>query len=89
MESGNPIPLSIRSAPRLWIGSEMYWRAFWQLSTCRSIGSMGGIGPIPWWCIDRYAERLELDQESFADFEDIINAMDLVYLEEMRKANAS
>jgi hypothetical protein len=50
---------------------------------------MGGIGPIPWWCIDRYAERLELDQESFADFEDIINAMDLVYLEEMRKANAS
>lgn len=51
---------------------------------------MGGVGPIPWSSVDRYAERARLNDAERDEFLRLIEAMDAVYLEhaaaETRKA---
>lgn len=72
-----------------------YLQIFWTLSSCRSMGGMGGAGPIPWTAIDKYAERYEIvdDELLYDDLMFYINAMDQTYLqimkEEMERQNSS
>jgi len=62
-----------------------YFIAFQKLTTCRSLGSMGGSGPIPWDAIDRYAVRWKLTGNDYEFFERVITAMDSTYMEYQRE----
>lgn len=69
---------TISKAPDLNIGLEMYWQAFWDLTTCRQIGM--GVGPIPWTSVQEYSILLELDEEQTDDLHYHIAVMDNEYL---------
>jgi hypothetical protein len=73
-----PLPDAIKERPVLMIGLEVYWKAFWELSTCRAIGMMEG--PIPWLAIRDYAFDFNLEGLSKVRFYAIIRGMDNAYL---------
>lgn len=73
-----PLPEKIANAPTIHRGLEIYYVAFWELSTCRSSGF--GAGPIPWDAIDRYATRMEWFDERYEDLLDFVRAMDGTFL---------
>ena len=57
------------------------WNAFQRLHASRSIGGMGGIGPIPIEAVDAYARRFgPHDREGFQAFDHLIGEMDRAYL---------
>lgn len=79
-ERGTPLPAEARppepgTDPEI---EEWYRRAFWDLSTCRDYTF--GVGPIPWTAIDRYSERVGLDDENHDCFVYLIREMDAAYL---------
>lgn len=41
---------------------------------------MGGVGPIAWMAVDRYAERYGLDDDAYERFVALIREMDGTYL---------
>lgn len=55
-----------------------YMRAWRDLSTCRDLGM--GIGRIPWSAVHAYAAHLGLDAANERVFNEVIVAMDAVYL---------
>lgn len=71
------------AAPELRMGLELYYGAFWDLSTCRPIGMSEG--PISWLSIDAYATARGLDEEQRDDLHHHIRFMDRAYLEHMGK----
>lgn len=56
-----PVPDVILNAPQLEPGLELYLDAFWELSSCRSVGM--GLGPIPWTACEKYARVYRLDDD--------------------------
>ncbi len=60
-------------------------RAFFDLSTCRHVDGMGGIGPVPWTAIVSYADRAGLDREAGDLFVEAIRALDRAYLDDERE----
>lgn len=61
------------------------WRAFQALSSDRQIG-FGGVGPIQFSSVDRYATRYGIDGvDDFDRFSTLIRAMDGVFLERMNR----
>jgi hypothetical protein len=86
---GMPLPQKFIDKPKLTPGLEFYWRAFWELSTCRAIGMSEG--PVPWTAMDRYALRYELEEEDFDRFVLIMKGMDIVYIKirDVQRAKAS
>ena len=58
------------------------WQAFDDLGRDRPIGF--SIGPIPWSSIERYAVRHSMGDDEFERFQNVIYAMDAVYLEHHR-----
>lgn len=78
-----PFPRKIRDAPRLHLGLELYYDAFWELSTCRAAGM--SLGPIPWSAIKDYAETFELDEAQQEDLFYLVRAMDNAYLDHRSK----
>lgn len=76
---GLPLPLSIQNAPDLTRGLELYYRAFFDLSTCRS-GIHGTEGPIQWTAIIQWATVYGLSEEQREDLVHHIGQMDEVYL---------
>jgi hypothetical protein len=60
-----PLPDAIAKAPQLFMGLELYYVAYLDLSSCRSIGMAEG--PIPWLAIYDYAQRLGMDEEQRDD----------------------
>lgn len=79
------LPERIQNAPDLFMGLELYFGAFVELNTNRSTG--WSAGPIPSWCIDDYAERLELTEEETEDLHYHIRAMDKAFLDYMARKN--
>lgn len=75
--SGLPIPEKIANAPRLQMGLELYYDAFLDLNTCRSIG--WGVGPIPWTSIADWANVHGLDADQRDRLFSYIPKMDQVY----------
>lgn len=61
------------------LGEDFYFRAFWDLHTCRHIGM--GFGPIPWNTIVEYGFLQDLDRDMLRPFIRIIREMDTAYLE--------
>lgn len=72
------------AAPELRMGLELYYGAFWDLSTCRPLGMSEG--PISWLSIDAYATARGLDAEQRDDLQHHIRAMDRAYLGHLEKA---
>lgn len=61
---------------------EYIYEAFWRLSSCRQVGF--GEGPIPWRDIAHYGMLYGMSDDQFAEFADIISALDGAYLNERR-----
>jgi len=78
-----PLPDSIQNAPALELGLELYWDAFWDLSTCRPSGF--GAGPIPWLAIRDYGLTFGFDDEQLEDLFYLVRVMDNAYLEHYKK----
>ena len=69
----------------MWIGLELFYGVYVDLSSCRPIG--WGPGPIPWTAVDQYARRYGIVGEQFDDLVYYIRAMDLAYLAHYDKKN--
>lgn len=69
-----PLPEKIRNAPELQLGLELYFEAFWDLTSCRSVGF--GVGPISHIAVLEYARLHDLDDEQREDLAYYIRAMD-------------
>ena len=54
------LPQFIQNMPRVQLGNELYWTAFWNL-----IGHRGGMGdgPIVWCAVEEYARYNGFDDE--------------------------
>jgi hypothetical protein len=57
---------------------EFFFKAFWQLTTCRNVGM--GEGPIPWSAIVQWAEINSLDEDTFQEVQEVIPALDRIYM---------
>ena len=77
------LPQAISGAPELIAGLELYYNAFFDLSTSRNQGM--GIGRIPWTAIKDYGECFELSAEQMDDLFYFVRAMDNAYLEHYSK----
>ncbi len=74
-----PLPKALADAPELLPGLDLYYYAFVDLSTCRSMGF--GPGPIPWTAISEYARARGLEREQTDDLFYHIPLLDAAYLE--------
>lgn len=74
-----PLPKAIQDAPSLLQGLELFYLAFMDLGTSRSIGF--GEGPIPWTAIYMYCQAHEIEGEQQEDMFYHIQQMDSTYLE--------
>ena len=72
------LPEKIANAPRLQLGLDLYFDAFFDLSTCRPIGM--GMGPIPWSVIRDYAETFRLSEEQTDDLSYYVRVLDVEYM---------
>jgi hypothetical protein len=79
MREGRPLPKRIAEAPELCLGLELYYTAFWALSTCRAL-TMSGPGYIPWQSMMDYARSLGLDEEQTDDLFHHVRSMDVAWV---------
>jgi len=63
------------SGPDLNLGLQLYWTAFWDLSSCRNTGGM-----IPWTAVQTWAETYKLDEEVADDLHYLIREMDQAFI---------
>jgi hypothetical protein len=73
-----PLPDRIKNAPQLNWGLELYYSAFFDLSSCRPLGFSPG--QIRWIDIHDYADKLFLNEDQREDLHVYIRAMDATYL---------
>lgn len=62
----------------MYLGLDLYYLAFLDLTSCRSTGQAEGV--IPWTAIRQWAYEHELDLEQTEDLHYLIPQMDEVYL---------
>lgn len=82
------MPSSIVDAPAMEPGNELFWRAFWELSTCRAEMQM----PIPWTAVHVWATAAGLDNEDSDTLHEVVRLLDaefLAYIAERHKKGAS
>lgn len=79
MAEGHELPERMQNAPRLMLGLELYWSAFWDLTTCRTTG--WSVAPIPWSAMREYVEVYELDEEQAESLFYLIRSMDNAYMD--------
>ncbi len=68
------LPKSIKEAPELLTGLELYWNGFWDLLGCRQMG-FGAFGPIPWTAVRHYCEANDLSEDQTEDMHHHITKM--------------
>lgn len=81
--SRHPLPKRIQEAPELEQHLVLYYNAFWDLSSCRSVGF--GYGPIPWTAVTDWCILYGLDAEQIHLMHRYIRKMDEVYLKHHAK----
>ena len=74
-----PAPKWIEEKPELKFGLEFYWKAFWDLATCRQIAH-GAEGPIPWTAMKEYANQFDIRGIEFDRFSAVLKILDSKYL---------
>ena len=83
VQRGDPLPEKLANAPSILPGLEIYYQAFWDLSTTRQHGM--GLGPIPWDKVEEYADRGLYNEEQRSALHFYIQRMDTLYLNKMNK----
>jgi hypothetical protein len=83
-----PLPARIANAPELLLGLDLYYLAFFDLTSCRSLG-YGIEGPITWLTVDEYADRIGLEGDQREDLHFHISRMDKTYLDFRAKKHKS
>lgn len=73
-----PLPDSIAFAPELQLGLELFYSAFWDLTTCRPSGWT--VQPIPWSAVVEWGQMHELDAEEMDDLIFYTREMDGEYI---------
>lgn len=82
--SAGQIPSEELYPPNVLPEAEFYYRAWCELSGDRQMG-MGGVGPIPFMSLDRYADRYGVHNvDEFSLFSRIMRAMDSVYIKHVK-----
>lgn len=74
-----PLPERIANAPELQVGLDLFYVAFLELGTCRSIGMAEG--PIPWDAIQTYCGAYDIVGEQREDLFYHVRELDHVYME--------
>lgn len=67
----------MQNAPELFWGLELYYDAFLDLQSCRSLGMAEG--PISWHAIYEYAIRHQFSEGQHDDLQYYISRMDAAY----------
>ncbi len=83
LRTNRPIPEKLRNAPRLMTGLDLYYDAFMDLTSCRTMGF--GMGQIPWTTINDYAVANKFSEEQTEDLLHHIRFMDHAYLDHWNK----
>jgi len=78
-----PLPQKIQHAPELHPGLELYYGAFFDLSTCRQVGF--GVSPIPWNVIADYAQVYQFDDDQVDDLFHFVRHMDHTFINHQSK----
>lgn len=65
--------------------TERYWLAWMALRNDRHFGSMGGMSPIYYQALSRYARDHGYTGQTFAMFQRLVNAMDGEYLDHVAR----
>lgn len=71
-------PEKIKNAPSLYIGLELFFRAWLELGSCRI--SVMEEGPIPWLAISQYARDYGIVGELYEDLVYYVRVLDNAYL---------
>lgn len=74
-----PLPEKIANAPELFLGLELYFTAFLNLTSCRTQG-YGTEGPIPFTQMQIYCEFEGINGDQREDLLDHMQHMDAAYL---------
>lgn len=83
MRDRQPLPARIADAPEVFLGLELFYTAFLELTSCRPQGMTEG--PISWMTIAEYADRKQLEGAQREDLFYFIPYLDAVYLEHKAK----
>lgn len=78
LRGGRPIPKAVANAPELFLGLELYLKAFFELDSCRHHGM--GPASIPWTDIAGYAAIHDFDDEQRDDLIYFIRRLDNAHL---------
>lgn len=78
-----PVPDRIKNAPELYLGLDLFYGGFLDLTTCRQIGMAEG--PISWSTIAEYCAYNGISGEQEEDFFYFITKMDSEYLKYQAK----
>lgn len=82
---GMPLPDSIANKPQLAVGLELYWKAFVELSSDRSVSMAEG--PIPWSSMNAWAIRHGIFGDDFDRLVLVIRGLDEAYLKKQHKTH--
>jgi hypothetical protein len=78
---GDPPPEVMANAPELQEDLIAFWRAYDELSTCRSFAGMSGVPTsIPWTAINDYALRHNFTGDEFDDLVEIVREVDDAFI---------
>lgn len=85
VHAGMPLPDAIRNAPELREDLDIFYKAYMDLDSCRSVGM--SIGPISWLTIKQYCDEIELFGDMREDMYYHIRALDNAYMDWKSKNN--
>jgi hypothetical protein len=74
--AGMPLPADTMNRPELAFGLEIFWRAYWDLASCRNDHT----GLIPWDKVQLWAETYRLDGDTALDLHYAVRGMDTAWL---------
>lgn len=86
IRDGVDLPDHLANAPRLTAGLELFYNAFQDLASCRSLGM--SLGPIPWTAIDHYCQRFDIIGLQEEDLFYHVEKLDKTYRDEVEKKAA-
>lgn len=75
---GLALPDKIANAPELHMGLELYYDAFWDLTTCRPAGF--SLGAIPWSAVHEYGQAFDFSYEQRDWMHYLIRVLDQAYM---------
>ena len=79
MRFGMPLPERIKNAPDLWLGNELFYKGFLDLTSSRPIGM--ALGPLSLLTIMQYCMIMEIEGEQRDDFIWVLTRLDQKYLD--------